>query len=97
MMHTTTQYLPAKRERTLKPVFGAVAVLAALATLGLTIVGPAALSRADPAAAAQVLAYRTEAAPTEVAILPGTIQVVAKRAKVAQAPSPYLPATYQVR
>ena len=74
MMHTTTHYRTAKRERLLKPVFGAAAVFAALAT-------------------------RSEAAPMEVAILPGTIEVVAKRTKVAarSQSSGYLPATYKVR
>lgn len=97
MMHTTTHYRPAKRERALKPVLGALAVMAALATLGLTIVAPAALSRAAPAAGAQVIADRTEARPTEVAILPGTIQVVGRRTKVAQGSSPYIAAAYNVR
>lgn len=98
MMHTTTHYRTAKRERLLKPVFGAAAVFAALATLGLTVAGPAALSRADPSVS-QVLASRSEARPTEVAILPGTIEVVATRTKVASRshPNGYLPATYKVR
>ena len=82
-------------QRILKPVFGAIAAAAAVATLGLAVVAPVALS--NPAAAPAQVAYRTNAGPTEVAILPGTIQVVAKRTKVARAGNPYLPASYNVR
>ena len=83
------------RDTTFKPLFGAVAVAAAVATLGLAVVGPAALSK--PSSADAQVAYRTLAGPTEVAILPGTIQVVGKRTKVARADNPYLPASYRVR
>ena len=79
-----------------KPVFGAIAVAAAMATLGLAVVAPAVMSSPESGASVQVV-YRTAAPPTEVAILPGTIQVVAKRTKVARADSPYLPASYNVR
>ena len=78
-----------------KPVFAAFAVAATIATLGLSVVAPVALSSPQASAKADVT-YRTAARPTEVAILPGTIQVVAKR-KVARADSPYLPASYNVR
>ena len=80
---------------TSKPVFGAIAVAATIATLGLSVVAPVALSSPQASAPTQA-AYRTTARPTEVAILPGTIQVLAKR-KVARAESPYLPASYNVR
>ena len=82
-------------QRTMKPVFAAIAVAATFATLGLAVAGPAALSQSR-ANEAQVAA-RTSAHPTEVAILPGTINVVGKRIKVARAPSPYVPASYKVR
>jgi hypothetical protein len=73
-----------------KPVLGAIAVAAAMATLGLGVIAPAALSTGStPLASA--------ARPTEVAILPGTIEVVGKRTKVARADSPYVPAAYRVR
>ena len=78
-----------------RPVFGAIAVAAAIATLGLAVVAPVALSK--PASADSQLAYRTSARPTEVAILPGTIQVVGKRSKVARADGPFVPASYNVR
>jgi len=80
----------------LKPVFGAIAVAATMATLGLAVVGPVALSK-SPAADAAVVAARSTARPIEVAILPATIQVVGKRTKTASAPSPYLPASFNVR
>ena len=82
-------------QRIFKPVFGAIAVAATFATLGLAVVGPVALSESS-AATAQVAA-RAAARPTEVAILPGTINVVGKRIKVAHTQSPYLPASYNVR
>jgi len=44
MNHKTMQYRPAKREQMMKPVLGAAAVMAAMATLGLAVIGPAALS-----------------------------------------------------
>ena len=78
-----------------KPLFGAIAVAATFATLGLAVAGPAALSQSS-AAQAQ-LAARTAVRPVEVAILPGTIQVVAKRTKVARADSGFVPASYNVR
>ena len=81
-------------QRLKKPIFGAIAVAATVATLGLAVVGPVALSK--PSAEAQI-AYRTSARPTEVAIVPATVQVVGKRAKVARAHNPYLPASYNVR
>ena len=97
MEHKTMQYRPAKRERMMKPVLGAAAVMAAMATLGLAVIGPAALSRAEPVTEAQVLAYRGLPQATEVAILPGTIEVVGKRTRTARADSPYVPASYHPR
>jgi len=97
MEHKTMQYRPAKRERMMKPVLGAAAVMAAMATLGLAVIGPAALSRAGPVAEVQVLAYRSVPLATEVAILPGTIQVVGKKTKTARAASPFVPASYNPR
>ena len=78
-----------------KPLFGAIAVAAAMATLGLAVIAPAALSQSR---GGDQLASRAQPARvTEVAILPGTIEVVAKRTKVARTDSPYLPASYQIR
>lgn len=93
MTYETMQYLPAKRERLMKPVLGAVAVMAAMATLGLAVIGPAVMSPTDPS----VLARRGVPQAIEVAILPGTIQVVGKRTKTAETQSPYLPASYRPR
>jgi hypothetical protein len=80
----------------LKPVFGAIAVVATMATLGLAVVGPVALSK-SPVAEPAVVASRTSAHPIEVAILPATIQVVGKRTKTARAHTPFLPASYNIR
>jgi hypothetical protein len=82
------------RQSAFKPLFGAVAVAATVATLGLAVVGPAALA---PSAGEPSQLARTNARPVEVAILPGTINVIAKRTKAARADSPYLPASYKVR
>jgi hypothetical protein len=79
-----------------KPVFGAIAVAAAMATLGLAVVGPVTLST-SAAVEAVAVAPRTSARPIEVAILPATIQVVGKRTKTAHAQSPFLPASFNVR
>ena len=95
MTNATTTYQTSKRERAMKPVLGAVAVFAAMATLSLTVLGPAAVSHGTPSAAVDVAAYRTDARPTEVAIEPAMIRVVAKRTTLARASSPYLPATYK--
>jgi hypothetical protein len=84
-MNETMQYRPEKRERMMKPVLGAAAVMAALATLGLTVIGPASLPQADPAGVKVI----------EVAIVPGAIEVVGKRTKTGHVDSPYLPATYK--
>ena len=93
MTHTIT-YSQANRERVLKPVFGLAAVFATMATLALAVLGPVALSPSAPAASVDVVAYRTDARPTEVAIEPASIQVVGKRTKVARKASPYMPASY---
>jgi hypothetical protein len=79
-------------ERYARPLLAAAAALAAVATFGLAVIGPAVLSRAQaPIAAA------TRPAVIEVAIVPGTIEVTAARVKTAEAGSPYVPATYNVR
>jgi hypothetical protein len=71
----------------LHPVLGTVAVVAAMATLGLAVVAPAALSTGSaPIARASQ--------PIEVAILPGTIEVVAKRTEVVRVDNGYVPAVY---
>lgn len=90
MTYETMQYRASRRERALKPVFGAVAVMAAMATLGLAIVGPAAVSRTE---LAPVVAARPS--PTEVAISPGSIHVVAQRVRTAQSDLPLVPVAYK--
>lgn len=90
MNHTTIEFRPSKSERAMKPFVGALAALATAATLGLLVVGPAALS---PTGDATVLAQQASAvrigqaaaAPTEVAIVPSTIEVVVSRARAARA------------
>jgi hypothetical protein len=90
MTRTKTYESPISR-----PLFGAIAVAATFATLGLAVVGPAALSQSS--AAQSEVAARAAGRPVEVAIVPGTIQVVAKRAKVARAGNGFVPASYNVR
>ena len=97
MTYETTQFQQSNRDRALRPVFGAVAVMAAMATMGLAVAGPAALSRSAPAAEVSVMASRGDARATEVAILPATIQVVGKRTKAAGSASPFVPATFRPR
>jgi hypothetical protein len=98
MTKTTTSYPRSKRDRMLKPVFGAAAVFAAMATLSVAVIGPASVSSPAPTAAVDVVAYRTDNRPTEVAISPASIHVIAtKRTKVARAANPYLPASYNPR
>ncbi|HTP99553.1 MAG TPA: hypothetical protein VMN56_09520 [Casimicrobiaceae bacterium] len=96
MNHTTTHYRHSKRERALRPVFGALAALAAVATLGLTVVGPACIPREAALAPVDVVAYRNQA-PTEVAIAPASIHVVAQRTRTARAGNPYMPTSYRSR
>jgi len=84
MTHKTKQYRPSKRQRFLRPVFGLAAAFAAVATLGLAVVTPAALATAEPAIRqAQVAdeAAHVARAPAEVAIQPARIDVVAIRVK----------------
>lgn len=84
MSHKTMQYQPAKRQRVLRPAFGLAAAFAAVATLGLAVVTPAALATAEPtvrqARVAQE-AQRVARAPSEVAIAPARIDVVVVRTK----------------
>ncbi|MCC6869431.1 MAG: hypothetical protein IT522_11485 [Burkholderiales bacterium] len=81
MDHLTSEFRPSNRDRALRPVWGALAVLAAALTLGLLVVGPATLA---PSADAIARAPVTTTAPTEVAIVPGTIDVVATRTPLAR-------------
>ena len=93
MSYKTMEYRPAKRDRAMKPVLAALAVLATVATMGLTVAGPAAVARN---AAEATLAARTAPAPTVIAILPA-IEVVGKRTRTARAESPFVPTTYRQR
>ncbi len=96
MNRTTTQYSESKRDRILKPVFGAIAAMATprRSTHGGGPVG--ARARRFRGRAGDRHAHRR---PTEVAILPATIEVTAKRPKQATgaSTSPYMPASYRVR
>ena len=86
MRHKTIKYRPAKSERFLRPAFGLAAAFAAVATLGVTVVAPAALAPAEPTVQQVRVdsgATRRARAPAEVAILPARIDVVAIRTKAA--------------
>jgi hypothetical protein len=95
MTNTTMQYQPMKRTPLLRPLFALAAVAATAATLGLGVVAPTTLAapRVPPAIATTQLAQ----SPTEVAILPGRIQVVGTKIKAARTASPYVPATWHTR
>ncbi len=93
MMNATTNYRFPRKARALRPVFGLAAAFAAAATLGLAVVAPTLVERAEPAHAG--LAHA--ATPTEVAILPGTIEVVATRTRSAAATVHYVPASFGPR
>ena len=91
----TIEFRPGNRDRAMKPVFAAAAVLATVATFGLLVAGPAALA---PASDATVLARHAAPAPIEVAIVPATIQVVGTRAHVARAgQAGFMPTSYRPR
>lgn len=95
MNHTTIEFTPGNRDRLVKPVCGALAVLATVATLSLMVAGPAVLAPAT--ADVTVLARRAPAA-IEVAIEPASIQVVGTRSRIARNDGgAYLPATYRTR
>ncbi|MFO1313468.1 MAG: hypothetical protein U1F41_15540 [Burkholderiales bacterium] len=68
-------------QRTTKALFGAVAVAATVATLGLAVVAPAAL--APSGSEALQVAAAGSARPVEVTINPGSIHVVAVRTRTA--------------
>ena len=94
MTHTTYADRLDKRERALRPIFAAVAVFATLATLALGVIAPA-LSGTSPAPVVEVAVVRDQ--PTEVAIAPASIHVIATRAKVARNASHLVPAVYRTR
>jgi hypothetical protein len=91
-MDTTTKRYLSRREP-FRPIFGFAAVMATAATLGLAVVTPASLPHTDAIQLAQPASHPAPGA-TEVAILPGAIEVVAKRTRTAGARTPYLPAAY---
>lgn len=96
MNHTTIEFETSKRERAMKPLFGALAIAATVATLGVLVAGPAALA---PTGGDAVLAKRVSPAPIEVAIFPASIEVVARRttATAPAEPSNFVPAVYRAR
>jgi hypothetical protein len=94
-MNDQTQFQPAYRQPRLHPAFGIAAVAATVMTLSLAVIAPVQLSAA--AQQAHVDPRHLVLGPTEVAILPAKIDVVASRAKAAQVASPYLPAAYKPR
>ena len=92
MNHTTIEYQASKQDRAMKPIFGALAVLATVATLSLMVAGPAALS---PSGHDLVLARST---PVEVAIYPSSIEVVGTRAlEGRESTGRFVPAVYRAR
>ncbi len=88
MTRTNRTYSATKHQRLL---FGFAAAIATAATLGVAVVAPT-----ESIARLEAGAYMVAQAsvPTEVAILPGTIEVVAHRSRNARNPSPYVPAAY---
>ena len=93
MNHTTIEFKASEQDRRMKPFFGALAVLATVATLSLMVAGPAALS---PGGHDLVLAR--SAAPVEVAIHPASIEVVGTRTQAARTGhSNIVPAVYRAR
>ena len=95
MTYDQTQFRPAYRTQRLHPAFGLAAVAATAMTLGLAVIVPTQLAPA--AQQAHVDPKHLVLAPTEVAILPAKIEVVAARERAAQGKSPYLPAAYRPR
>jgi hypothetical protein len=95
MNYTTIEFRPSKRDRAIKPMLGALAALATVATLGLLVAGPVALS---PGSDATAVARRAAPAPIEVAIVPASIEVVGKRTRVArQDQGGFVPTTFRAR
>lgn len=94
MTYTTMQYLPTKRTQMLRPLFALAAVTATVATLGLGVVAPVTL--ATPHVLPEARTTQLAQLPTEVAILPGRIQVVGTRIKAARTASPYMPAAWHM-
>ena len=95
MNHTTIEFQASKQDRAMKPIFGALAVLATVATLSLMVAGPAALS---PSGHDLVLARSAPKAPVEVAIYPASIEVVGTRTQAARSGhSNLVPAVYHAR
>jgi hypothetical protein len=94
MNESTKRYL-SRTGWQFRPLIGLAAAAATAATLGLAVVTPAALPHTDPGAGAAIA--RHSPGSTEVAILPGTIEVVGRRVRTARAESPYLPAAYRPR
>ena len=95
MDHLTIEVHPSKGDRAMKPVLGILAMLATVATLGLLVAAPAALA---PSGDATELARRVTPSPVEVAIVPGSIQVVGTRTHVTRTDeSRFVPAAYRPR
>ncbi len=82
MDRMTIEFQPTKRDRAIRPVCGALAALATVITLGLFVVGPVMLTAPG---AATTYATAGTSTPTEVAIVPGSIDVVATRVPLARA------------
>ena len=95
MTYDQTQFQPAYRQPRLHPAFGMAAVVATAMTLGLAVIAP--MQLAPAAQQAHVDPRHLVLGPTEVAILPAKIDVVASKSKAAQGASPYLPAAYKSR
>ncbi len=93
MNHTTIEFQASKQDRAMKPLFGALAVCATVATLALMVAGPAALA---PAGHDLVLARAATTVPVEVAIIPASIQVVGTRtADGRESHGRFVPAVYR--
>ena len=95
MTYDQTQFQPTYRQPRMHPAFGMAAVAATVMTLSLAVIAP--MQLAPTAQQAHVDPKHLVLGPTEVAILPAKIDVVASRNKAAQRASPYLPAAYKPR
>ena len=89
-MHTTTQHYLSRNRAAFRPLAALAAVAATAATLSLAVITPATLPHTDPDRDA-LAAARQAPVVTEVAIVPASIEVVAKRTRNARGRQP-LPA-----
>ena len=79
MKRTMSRYGASARDGVRRALFGAAAMIATAATLGLTVLAPVAAAPGEPVVAL-VNYKRLVLGPVEVAIVPARVDVVAVRA-----------------